>query len=315
MRPKLEILRGRLDGLLGTRRPVIVMYHNIAKVDCDPWDLSVDPANFREQILALASEREIVPLAALAKAAARRRSKKPLAAVTFDDGYRSVLTVAEPILAALGCPGTVFLTTGAIGTEREYWWDDLTRIVLGCREAVLGFACGGRRHAFAIAREPAGRRKQLEDMADLLATVPAQERSDALHEMAASAGAGDLSPRTTHAVLRREDVDALKKGGTIAIGAHGVSHRRLAAMQATEQAAEILGSRDDCASLTGARPTCFAYPHGSYDVAAVAAVRSAGFAAAVTTNFGAIGKHSDPLLLPRVAMTNRGGQAMLRALP
>jgi peptidoglycan/xylan/chitin deacetylase (PgdA/CDA1 family) len=42
-------------------------------------------------------------------------------AVTFDDGYRSVLTDAFPILAALGVPGTVFVPTDFVGATVAAW--------------------------------------------------------------------------------------------------------------------------------------------------------------------------------------------------
>jgi peptidoglycan/xylan/chitin deacetylase (PgdA/CDA1 family) len=43
-------------------------------------------------------------------------------AVTFDDGYRSVIRLARPILEAYGMPGTVFVATDFVGTERPMRW-------------------------------------------------------------------------------------------------------------------------------------------------------------------------------------------------
>ena len=43
-------------------------------------------------------------------------------AVTFDDGYRSVIELAAPILAEAGFPGTLFVPTDHIGRERPMSW-------------------------------------------------------------------------------------------------------------------------------------------------------------------------------------------------
>jgi peptidoglycan/xylan/chitin deacetylase (PgdA/CDA1 family) len=42
-------------------------------------------------------------------------------AVTFDDGYESMLTAAAPVLASLGVPGTVFVPTDFPGTKPLCW--------------------------------------------------------------------------------------------------------------------------------------------------------------------------------------------------
>src|SRR5262245_44463727 len=107
---------------LGPRgRPVILMYHRVARVPCDPWGLAVSPERFAEQIDVLVGRRRVIALGALAGALARGDAPRDAAAVTFDDGYADVLTEAVPVLERYGCPATVFLTTGAIGRDGEFW--------------------------------------------------------------------------------------------------------------------------------------------------------------------------------------------------
>jgi peptidoglycan/xylan/chitin deacetylase (PgdA/CDA1 family) len=46
-------------------------------------------------------------------------------AVTFDDGYRSVVTRAKPILERLSLPGTVFVVTEHVGSESPMVWSGI----------------------------------------------------------------------------------------------------------------------------------------------------------------------------------------------
>jgi peptidoglycan/xylan/chitin deacetylase (PgdA/CDA1 family) len=46
-------------------------------------------------------------------------------AVTFDDGFASVSERAEPILSALGLPGTVFVPTAFMSGQRDLRWNGI----------------------------------------------------------------------------------------------------------------------------------------------------------------------------------------------
>ena len=118
--------------------PAILMYHRIATPDVDPWGLSVSPERFAAHVQALRMHRTVLSMDAFV---ARIRScdlPRDAVALTFDDGYSDNLCEAKPILEAADVPATVFLTTGRIGTEKEFWWDELARMVLPRAEPLSG---------------------------------------------------------------------------------------------------------------------------------------------------------------------------------
>ena len=84
------------------------------------------------------------------------------------------------------------------------------------------------------------------------------------------------------------------------IGAHTRDHVDLPGIGAEQLQHEVAGSRHDLEHLLGHPVAAFAYPAGRFDDAAVAAVRQAGFALAVTTQPGAQESSRQPLLMPRV---------------
>jgi peptidoglycan/xylan/chitin deacetylase (PgdA/CDA1 family) len=92
------------------RTPTIIIYHAIADdLSARAGDrLCVSAATFERQMTYLSRRRTVVGLeAALGGGTAGR----PAVAITFDDAFRSVLTVALPLLKRLGFPATVFVPT------------------------------------------------------------------------------------------------------------------------------------------------------------------------------------------------------------
>ena len=58
-------------------------------------------------------------------------------AVTFDDGYRSMLSHALPVLQGLGLPGTVFVPTDFVGSREPMRWPGIEHWVGGPFEEEL----------------------------------------------------------------------------------------------------------------------------------------------------------------------------------
>jgi len=110
---------------------VIFLYHHVD--DDTPRSTSVSPREFRAQLEYL--EREgytVIPLMDLVEALAAGRELPPRSvAITFDDGYRTLLSGALPELSARGWPFTVFVSTEAIdaGYGGFLSWDDVRRLV------------------------------------------------------------------------------------------------------------------------------------------------------------------------------------------
>jgi peptidoglycan/xylan/chitin deacetylase (PgdA/CDA1 family) len=96
---------------------LVLCYHALS----DRWNaaLSTTPERFAAQ-LELLERRGYrgITFAEAVKSAPRGKA----VAVTFDDAFRSVNRLGEPILARLGWPATVFVPTDYAGTERPMAW-------------------------------------------------------------------------------------------------------------------------------------------------------------------------------------------------
>ena len=112
----------------------ILMYHRIGDPGCDPWGLAVRPERFAEHLNVLRRNARPIGLRRLAKELGEGTLKPGAVAVTFDDGYANNLYEAKPLLERHEVPATVFVTSGMVGREREFWWDELEAILLASRE-------------------------------------------------------------------------------------------------------------------------------------------------------------------------------------
>jgi peptidoglycan/xylan/chitin deacetylase (PgdA/CDA1 family) len=89
-----------------------------------PSTLAVSPDQLREQLESvLASGHRPATFSQILRGEAPR---KPVA-VTFDDGCRSVLENAFPVLLELGLPGTIFVPTDHVGSPEPMSWEGIER--------------------------------------------------------------------------------------------------------------------------------------------------------------------------------------------
>ena len=294
---------------LRAERPVVLMYHRVEALSLGPWNVAVEPSRFSRQIERLCKTRRIVPLSWLADKIIAGDLPRRVAAVTFDDGYGDVFKNALPVLEAQGCQATVFLTTGAVDSERGFWWDVLTRIVLETPHLPehIGIDVDGERHEFTLAGEPGGagldRQALLSSLHGLLRPLEAGERDDALHRLASLAGT-DAEARPHDLAMTSDQVRSLAAAEVIEIGAHSVTHPPFTSRSPSDLAREVGQSRRRCEALIGRPVTGFAYPYGDFDAASRAAVRSAGLTHACTTVERSLRRGGDPFAIPRIGVAN-----------
>jgi hypothetical protein len=87
----------------------VVLYHHLADEPSELTDelaVSTSPALFEAHVRRLARDYDVVDLDTVLSG----RLPKRALLITFDDGYRSVLEIAAPILARLGLPSVFFVS-------------------------------------------------------------------------------------------------------------------------------------------------------------------------------------------------------------
>jgi peptidoglycan/xylan/chitin deacetylase (PgdA/CDA1 family) len=302
--------------VLGTA-PIILMYHRVVDIPVDPWGLAVHPVRFEEQIDVLTRARRVVHLHDLIKAEQSRSSRdKPLAAVTFDDGYHDVYSNARKTLQRYDCPMTLFVTTGAIGTGREFWWDAICRIFLETEflPSNLSFEVAGETRHWPIPPfdQKSGREEIFYEIWAELRPRPHDAQMRGIGKLGQWAGCS-LVAREAHRAMTKEEVRDISDG-LVVIGAHTITHPTLPAHRYEDQYREIAESRRVCEEFVDGPVNAFAYPFGDHDDATVSAVRKAGFSWACTANPGFIRPGTDPIRLPRLYVGDWDGDEFQKRL-
>jgi peptidoglycan/xylan/chitin deacetylase (PgdA/CDA1 family) len=324
-------LRRYIGRLFDCRRaPVILMFHRIADPPCDPWALSVSPARFEDQMRALKARRIPLSMTEFVRRLEDGTLPALAVAVTFDDGYVDNLRTAKPILEKFGVPATVFLTTGFLGQQKEFWWDELARLILVRREEARGtVVIGGRsmpvqlpplsrgtapRTTWRAWNPPRTARERLYfEVWKALQVLDHRARDLGLHEVRRLFGQDSASPDDFP--MTPGDVRQLIAGAGIEIGAHTRTHPPLSTLGLAERRSEIQESRTACEALTGTPVRGFAYPHGDLDKVTMDLVRDSGFHWACSTRAVAVnGARFDLFNLPRQQVCNWRAAKMQRAL-
>ena len=214
----------------------------------------------------------IVPLQALA-----RGGSPGALALTFDDGLRSNVEVAYPILAKLGIPATFFVCPTLID-ERRWLWNHEVRARLR-----------------ALGADAAAIERLVEHMKGLgLSTRRALEER-----------LRDETPDYRSTAAEREEFDLAgwdELSGLdptlVAIGSHTLTHPILTTLDRKEAEKEICGSREVLEKRLGRPVELFCYPNGGVNAAALELARRT-YRVAVTASPGDVQPGFDPLRLPR----------------
>ncbi len=294
---------------------LILMYHRVTDIESDPWELCVSPPYFAEHLQVLQKLGSVVRLQQLNQTL--KNSKRPhrQIVITFDDGYSDNLYNAKPLLEQYEIPATIFLTTGYMEQKREFWSDELDRILLqpGILPEALSLNINGTNHQWKLDATANERYSLYYSLYELLYPLPAIERSHLLDQLLLWANKKpELRP--THRMMTIEEFSSLQPGSIIEVGAHTVTHPFLSTIPPEVQQKEIQENKVQLEEIFGHPIESFAYPHGNYNSETSEIVRQAGFTCACTTNANIVGKNSDRFQLPRFAVGNWNGEEFAKRL-
>jgi peptidoglycan/xylan/chitin deacetylase (PgdA/CDA1 family) len=259
----------------------ILLYHGT------PRD---EAAALERQLRWLKRRFRIVPLRSIVAAAQHGGAVDGRVALTFDDGLRSNVTVAYPILHRLALPATFFICPGLV--DRASWlWTHETRRRLARLEAAA------RRELAAEWNAPPEVERFVEWMKTL--ELDARRRIEARLRDATPGFAPTPGEREAFDLADWQELRCLDPA-IVSIGSHTLTHPILPGAPAAEIETEVRESRRQLERQLERPVEFFAYPNGYHDAATEACVRK-HYRAAVTASLGWVRRGADAHRLPRLA--------------
>jgi peptidoglycan/xylan/chitin deacetylase (PgdA/CDA1 family) len=254
-------------------RTLILAYHNIVADDQAPaGDLAnhLPFSTFAAQMRALRATHDVVPLADVLSP--RGPSRRPRAAITFDDAYRGAIVNAVPELVRQGIPASFFVAPKFVGGG-SFWWDALAQ------PAGAGLDPNDRNHALSGLRG----------------------EDEAVRHWAREAGRPINEPPPDLRVATEEQLIAAASHPGITLGSHTWGHPNLTRLTPDELVRELSQPLVWLRERIANPLPWIAYPYGFFDSAAERAAAEAGYEAALAVSGGWMGRQAaNRFALPRL---------------
>ena len=288
-----------VDRLVGTGRrlqhmPLVLSYHRVVEnyersVAHSISPMLVSTEKFEAQLDWIGRHYDFVDLDELGQVLeSGENPRRPMASVTFDDGYGDSYYHAYPILKRKGIPMAVFVVTDLVSTSGLQVHDELHLLLAT---------------AFKQWKQPATQLAALADQAGIEPVIKARISTPDLAAFARTRLCLELLQHSQIArlieLLRanvRVTADTLAEfhalswemlqhmaANGVTIGSHTKSHKLLVNESWETIVEEARGSRSELESRLGRRIEHFAYPDGRFNSDALKAVALAGFRFAYTT--------------------------------
>lgn len=243
----------------------VLAYHSIVPDSNSGggW-LHLKCSSFREQLEYITKNFEIVSLQDLQEKLSGSCSK-PLAVITFDDGYANNYTVAYPILKELSIPFTIFLVTSKIDKDYLFWWDRLHVMLLPTTP---------EKEIFSII-ESLKKDSHPKDIDKRVETLLFELNCDYI----------PIEISDLYRTLRTPEIKIMAESGLATFGSHTHRHELLTSLSPEESLETLRTSLFHLNGIPG-HIKCIAYPNGYYNSLHKSQCRILGYTSGVSTNIG-----------------------------
>jgi peptidoglycan/xylan/chitin deacetylase (PgdA/CDA1 family) len=304
---------------------IALMFHRVASVETDPWQLCVHPEKFAEQVEFLSQNYS---LSEGLGSVNQSSSDQPVVLITFDDGYLDNLINARPILEEFGAPATFFIATQYLEGSREYWWDELERLILSpsALPNSLHIDHAGNGFSFELDSDRVYSEQQAETYAGWTVTfgntpLPTRRhllfrelwiflwklneghRRVALDRVRDWAGS-EVIVREKYRPMTVDELKRLSDSRCCNLGSHTITHSVLPHLESTEKWEELAESKKLLEQISGDSIMQLAYPHGDYDEETIHLAVKSGYELAFGTSAVRFPLQPGRFQIPRLMVKN-----------
>jgi peptidoglycan/xylan/chitin deacetylase (PgdA/CDA1 family) len=256
---------------------------------------------------------DIVSMDEVCRRAVTLTSPRRFVCLTFDGGYKDLMTSAYPVLSRHGVPFTVYVPTAFPDGVGEAWWLALEQII--AKENRVGLMMDRSERHFDIPG-PSEKYQLYEFLEGWMRSLAPPQLSSAINDLCKRYSV-DLAAVSRQASLDWDDLARLAADPLVTIGSATVNYPVLSSLKDAAALREMTMGRAVARAAFYRDVRHFAYPfgdRGSFRREHVAMAEEAGFASAASTMPGVIEAEGRSNLnaLPRLAWD--GQQRSLRVM-
>ena len=262
----------------------IVTYHAVVDTLLPVHDWCfIDKNSFEEQMHYLKNNFDILPLKEANILGNKAKHEKPIAFVTFDDGYQNNYDIAFPILNEIGIPATIFLNTKFVDTDDTIWFCKINHAIEKTKKHF--FEWKGNHFKIDSMRDKVLASAILQEKLKKLPNKQLQQEVQNIRFLLEDSLDNPISVDSPYRILGSHAINKMTKSNLIEFGAHTHSHAILSQLSKQEKEKEIQDSVSHVEHLTNCPCRFFAYPNGScsdYDDESINIIKLCGVNSAVT---------------------------------
>ncbi|MEH2514365.1 peptidoglycan/xylan/chitin deacetylase (PgdA/CDA1 family) [Nitrobacteraceae bacterium AZCC 1564] len=252
----------------------------------------------------------------VAERAGRPAGTRRFIALTFDGAYCDFMTSAYPVLSRHRVPFALYVPTGFVDGIGQVWWLALREVI--AKNTRIALFMDGVERRFNVS-DRAGKYELYAGLHAWLLSLPPDDLSVAINDLCRRYGV-DLASVSRGITMTWQDLAVLARDPLATIGCSTVNYPNLRHTKGTVVLREMAMGRKVLETALGVSCRHFAYPYGdrdSFTPRDVMLAGEAGFATAVSSEAGLVGRDGQPDLmrLPRIAWDGRRTSLrVLRAL-
>lgn len=281
----------------------IYVFHRVSPA-WDPLWHPMTPRLFEKILKHLSKKYEVVPLEKTLLSEYQPQGKKPLCAITFDDGYKDYVDYALPLLQRYGLPSSLYVVTDCAEYGLPPWTYILNHLFINTSHLSLKLTSRelppelqkttwkNSKERLAYARNLSPFMKQLNN----------QERKLIYNEILSEFNDTRLPERM---MMSWDEIREVRHNGC-EIGSHSKTHPLLTKKVGYESLLmEVLSSGKKIEAETGVFPRTFSYPFGNYNRQIANLTAEAGYKFGVAVNNRQYRSKSDSIMeIPRIELYN-----------
>jgi peptidoglycan/xylan/chitin deacetylase (PgdA/CDA1 family) len=306
---KTRIIEKKIENLSKFGSLILTYHRVVPSKDSYPGlqaGMYVEPESFQMHVRYLKQYFDVVSLSGIFSSfqdMERSGSRRPVCALTFDDGWEDFFEYAYPVLKRNRVPATVFLPTRYIGTTDWFWTDRLGRIMAAATPRTKPEEHGTGSNNPLLERIEKLHGSSDQRLEKAIGLLKDREETEIEEIVAALKGRMDIDTDPVKRVfLNWEEVREMRSSGFVSFGSHTHTHRILVHLKEEVVREELALSKKILLreGVVDSSFIPFCYPNGSSNGRIARMVREAGYHLAVSTGAGWNGRDASPYALKRI---------------